>query len=231
MVPVLLTFVAAILAMLAIIIVPGSKAIKEGAFGAYKSWGKGLAYILGLVTLGVGGYVVYNWYVLEERGVINTMNMALFVVLGIGIVINNAWVSRSVTKAEEKEGAKKEEKAAAVEAESAPSKKVAVKKAPAKKAVKKTPAKKVVKKAPTKTKAAARPRPAKPAAKAAVKKGQPAKKAVKAAPRPKVASEELIEPVAAPPKKKRGKTCPSCDTPLDHHHVGECPVCGEDITG
>lgn len=229
MVQPLLTLVAAVLSIVAVGLIPGSKAIDDGETGRYKSWGKGAVYFLAMVMIGVGGYIIYDWYPTKEWDLITIGNMALFAALGIGLIANNAWVSRQIVKVEEKEVEAEIIEVEAIEVDDLSADGLMeekdvrptrpVKKTPKKvKRVRPKTVKKKVKK-PT-VKKMVKPK------KSVKKKAKPKKSVKKPEPEPK---EELI-PDDDPAPTPRKATCPSCDTPVDHHD-DTCPVCGEDIRG
>ena len=159
MFPPILTLIAAILAAVAVGLIPGQQAIKDGDTERYDSWGKGAIYFLALIILALGGYIAYIWYSGDEEalfdtsepiGILHTSNMVIFMVLGIGLMANNAYVSKAISKrgAELDEGVAVVEVVEPVAVEAEPKKvKTVKKKAPTKKKVKKTK-KKVVAQVP-----------------------------------------------------------------------------------
>ena len=231
MIPPILTLIAAILAAIAVGLIPGQQAIKDGETERYDSWGRGAVYFLALVILAFGGYIAYIWYSGDEEalfdtseivGILHTSNMVIFVVLGVGLMANNAYVSKAIGK----RNAEVDEDEAGVEVLDVET--VEVK--PKKKVLKKGPAKKAVKK---KKDVAPEPKPKKvqkkrPKVKAAPKPVKKPKKVVKKPKPAKAATEELI--VDEPEPSGKALSCPSCDTPVDHSH-DSCPICGEDIKG
>lgn len=224
-----MTLMAAILAVVAVAMTPSGEDIKKGGTARYRSWGRGAIYLLGIVILAIGAYIIYDWYPAKERDWLTIGNMALFAVLGIGLMANNAWASRKMGEVEGDGEVMEPEiiEVEAIEADDLSSEGLMEEKDVRPRAVPKKRAKRV-KKAST------------PATKRKVKKAlqpKPAKKAVRKVeraerPGPKDQDEELIqaEGERAGPKGTGKPTCPSCDTPVDHHDV-YCPVCGEDIKG
>jgi len=214
----IVTLIGAFLAIAAISLIPGKSALKKGEVKRYITWGKNAIYLLAIVLLGFAGYVFYVWYKQDERDVFTTGNLALFVVLGIGLVVNNLLITRNLKKADKQKAGPVEEihevqeETEGIKPESATQKKGKTQK-PAKNA-------------PVSKPQLHLPPPLPPAQ----VKPKPVKKATlvkpKAAPKPAaIASEELIDPAEKRPAKKK---CPSCDTPVDHH-AGQCPVCGESL--
>jgi rubrerythrin len=224
--------VAAILAAIAVGLIPGQQAIKDGDTDRYDSWGKGAIYFLAFVLLALGGYIAYIWYsggeeglfdTSEVIGILHTSNMVLFMVLGIGLIANNAYVSKAISA----RSTELDEEATVVEILDAEA--VEVKPKKMKTVKKKAPTKKKVKKAVVTRK----PKPKKvvkkkPKKKAPVKTVKKPKKVIKKPKPAKAASEELIED--GPEPSQKALTCPSCDTPVDHSH-DSCPICGEDLKG
>jgi hypothetical protein len=159
----------------------------------------------------LAGAVLYTWVNSKSEELFSLGNVLLFLGLGVGLVVNNFFVTSRIAKAQKKKepleihevevlGAQK----GAVPAKDAKTKKVARPKTGTK------PFKPEV--APPVGKPLANP---KIAIRAKVPK-------LVAPPRP-AASEELIGSSTGP------KKCPSCDTPLDHNTDKSCPVCGHDL--
>jgi hypothetical protein len=208
----LVTFIGALIGLLAIALIPSNKQIKKGNTERFTSWGKMAVVALAIVLFVLAGAVMYTWVISNSEELFSLGNFLLFLGLGIGLVANNVLVTAKITMAQnEKEPSEVHE----VE-ELGPKESVA----PAKDARPKKATRPKTSTKPFKPEVA--PAVGKPLAspKIPVKAKVPK---LMAPPKPKV-SEELIAPPLGP------KKCPSCDTPLDHHQDKTCPVCGHDLT-
>lgn len=206
----LVTFLGAILGLSAIALIPGKTQIKKGKTEQFTSWGKIAITILAIILFVLAAAVLYYWPTTGADQGFALGNVLLFLGLGIGLVVNNFFVSGKIAKVQtEKEIAEVHEvETLGPGVVTTPATGAAPKKAGPKTGTK----------------------PFKPEVAPAVGKPLPSPKVPKKAKVPKliapphpVASEELIEPAAGP------KKCPSCDTPLDHNTDKTCPVCGHDL--
>jgi len=192
----IVTLVGAILAMVAVSLLPSKKAAKEGHDGRYSSWGRGALYFLVIVLLAIVVYVLVDMSSGSKLLTFAAGNVVLFLIMGFGLIAKDMSIMGQMKKARESTAMEEVHEVEEVEG-------------PGTAPLAKVPGPATVTK-PKKVK------------KAAVKKVAPAKPAE--APKPAVVeSAELIEPSAGP------KVCPSCDTPIEHSHDGNCPVCGAPI--
>jgi hypothetical protein len=194
----IVTLVGAILAMVAVSLLPRKNAVKEGHDDRYSSWGRGALYFLVIVLLAIVVYVLVDISSGSKQLTFAAGNVLLFLVMGLGLVADDILIMRQMRKAHDSKAAEEVHEVEDIQAEGTKAPEVAKPAGPAPK-----PAAKKVKKA-------------------AVKKVAPAKPSE--APKPAaVESAELIEPSAGP------KVCLSCDTPIEHSHDSNCPVCGAPI--
>jgi hypothetical protein len=213
MVSPIVTFIGAILSMVAISLLPGRTAIKKGETERFDTWGKLAIFSLALVLLVVGGYALVSWYTSKERDLFTMGNVVLFAVLGFGLIANNFWLTRRIKMVQEQVH---EVEVLGEEKVKGPGTGGAV---TAKGPSAKAPQKKVKRPVTPGAPGIQATGPSKPVAIKKVKADKPT-----VAPKPANAGpEELIEASSGPEK------CPSCDTPLEHTHDGACPVCGEKI--
>jgi hypothetical protein len=208
MVSPIVTFIGAILSMIAIGLIPGRTAIKNGETERYDNWGRGAIYLLALVLIVVGGYALVTWYTSKERDLFTMGNVVLFAVLGFGLIANNLWLTRRIKMAQEQVHEVEELEGSGTGGA-----------VTAKGPTVKPPQKKVKR---TVTAGVAGPQAPDDPKPVAPKKVKAARPVVASKPASSV-SEELIEPPSGPVR------CPSCDTPVDHSHDGTCPVCGEKV--
>jgi len=194
------TLVGAILAMVAIALLPSKKAVQEGHDDRYSSWGRGALYFLVIVLFIMVVYVLVDIYGGTKYLVFAAGNVLLFLVMGLGLVADDILLTRRMRKAHDAKAPEEVHEVEDLQADGT--------KAP------ETPL-------PAKSPGPA-PKPAAKKVKKAAKKVAPAKPSE--APKPvEVESAELIEPSAGP------KVCPSCDTPIEHAHGDKCPVCGATV--
>ena len=210
-IPPLVTFVGAIIGLSAIALIPGKIQIKKGKTARFTSWGKNAIIALSVVLFILAGVVLYTWVDSKSEEIFSLGNVLLFLGLGVGLVVNNFFVTSRISKAQ-----KEKEPVEIHEVEVLSAQEGAV---PAKDAKPKMVARP---KTGTKSfKPEVAPAVGKPLASPKIAKKAKVPKLV-APPRP-VAPEELIEASTGP------KKCPSCDTPLDHNTDKSCPVCGHDL--
>jgi len=95
----LITLFGAILSMVAVALLPGRKAMQEGKDERYSSWGRGALYFMVIVLFAIVGYVIIDVRSSKEPGAFSTGNIALFLVVGIGLVIDDLWISRKMKAA------------------------------------------------------------------------------------------------------------------------------------
>jgi hypothetical protein len=204
----IVTFIGAILSMIAIGLIPGRTAIKKGETERYNNWGRGAIYFLALVLIVVGGYALVTWYTSKDRDLFTMGNVVLFAVLGFGLIANNLWLTRRIKMGQEQVHEVEELEGPGTGGALA-----------AKGPIAKAPQKKVKRTGTPGAPSPQKPGSPKPVAIKKVKADRPAVPSKPASSEP----EELIEPPSGPMK------CPSCDTPLEHSHDGTCPVCGEKV--
>jgi hypothetical protein len=208
----LVTFVGAIIGLAAIALIPSKTQIMTGKTERFTSWGKNAIVALAVVLFVLAVAVMYLWVSSKSEELFSLGNFLLFLGLGIGLVVNNVLVTDKIAKAQKEKGPSEIHEVEELGAKElvAPTKDEKPKKAPSPKTGTK------------RFKPEVAPAVGKPLASPKMPKKTKVPKLV--APPQSVTSEELIAPITGP------KTCPSCDTPLDHRQDKTCPVCGHDLT-
>ncbi|MEM4729704.1 MAG: hypothetical protein QXH42_08120 [Thermoplasmata archaeon] len=85
----IVTLLAALLGLIAVLMIPGERRIREGRAGGYMRSGRWLVLILGLLILGAALGLGYEWLRLRQRDLWVTGNLLLLTLLGIGVLAGN----------------------------------------------------------------------------------------------------------------------------------------------
>ncbi|MEM2868910.1 MAG: hypothetical protein QW379_00605 [Thermoplasmata archaeon] len=99
----IVTLLAALLGLIAVLMIPGERRIREGRAEGYMRSGRWLVLILGLLILGAALGLGYEWLRLRQRDFWVTWNLLILTLLGIGVLAGNFRTMRLIKRRAEGE--------------------------------------------------------------------------------------------------------------------------------
>jgi len=94
----LVTLLASIIGLAAVLLIPGRRRLEGGDLGSYLRRGRWVVYLLGLLVLLAAAGLGYEWARLGRRDLWVTGNLLLLSLLGASVLAGNAWTVRRIRR-------------------------------------------------------------------------------------------------------------------------------------